>query len=272
MGIYEWLDSLSLRFIDAVVLVDQTMRSHPKLKKLNGVEFRVINNGIPFLPDSAPSNVHTFTRSGAEAVMVEKVGGSEGGERGVRNIVEFCQRGFTLGSIGRLSDEKGFNFLIEALHALRQRGADVRLVIIGEGSQRPVLEKQISALGIDDYVSLSGYVRNAKQMIACFDVFVIPSLTEGLPISLLEAMQAQVPVVATAVGGMPEVLDHGRAGVLVDPGEPISLADEIMKYFLNPNLSRQTAARAFERVNSCYNSRCMAEGYLRIYEKVSALN
>ena len=244
--------------MDAVVLVNQAMRSHSQLKKLSGINFQVVNNGIPVsseTPESPPS-----------CMAIQPF------DHLTKKNIDFCSNGFTLGSIGRLSDEKGFNFLIEALHALRQRGADVRLVIIGEGSQRPFLEKQISALGLDDYVFLPGYVRNAKQMISCFDVFVIPSLTEGLPISLLEAMQAQVPVVATAVGGMPEVLDHGRAGVLVDPGEPISLADEIMKYFLDPNLSRQTTVRAFERVNSSYNSRCMAEEYLRIYEKVSALN
>jgi glycosyltransferase involved in cell wall biosynthesis len=244
--------------MDAVVLVNQAMRNHSRLKKLSGINFEVVNNGIPVssVPPESPSPflaIQPFDHL-------------------TKKIIDFCSNGFTVGSIGRLSDEKGFNYLIEALHALRQRGADVRLVIIGEGNQRFSLEKQIAALGLDDCVLLPGYVRNAKHMIACFDVFIIPSLTEGLPITLLEAMQAQVPVVATAVGGMPEVLDHGRAGVLVDPGEPISLADGIMKYLSDPNLSKQSAAKAFERANSCYNSRCMAEEYLRIYEKVSALN
>jgi len=258
MRAYECLDRWSLRFIDAVVLVNQAMRNHSRLKKLSGINFEVVNNGIPVSSEPPDSPLLCLAIQPFDHLT--------------QKIINFCSNGFTLGSIGRLSDEKGFNYLIEALHALRQRGADVRLVIIGEGNQRFILEKQIAALGLDDCVLLPGYVRSAKHLIACFDVFAIPSLTEGLPIALLEAMQAQVPVVATAVGGMPEVLDHGRAGVLVDPGEHRSLADGIMKYFSDPNLSRQTAAKAFERVNSCYNSRFMAEEYLKIYEKVEVLN
>jgi glycosyltransferase involved in cell wall biosynthesis len=270
MGLYEWLDSLSLRFMDAVVLVDQTMRSHPKLKKLSGVEFRVINNGIPVLPDSAPSNVHTFTRSGTEAASVEKVGGSEGGEWSVSaKIVEFCQRGFTIGAVGRLSPEKGFDHLMDAIAALIAEGRNIQLVIMGEGESRKDLENQSAALGLGDRLLMPGYVPNAKSFLSRLWLFAMPSLTEGLPMVLLEAMAAGVPIVARRVGGIPAMLGQGRAGILVPPLDVVALKEGIRAVMDHPVAARQRAAAAAEHVRTAYSSRAMAERYLDVYRQVA---
>jgi glycosyltransferase involved in cell wall biosynthesis len=269
MGLYEWLDSLSLRFIDAVVLVDNTMQSHPKLKKLNGIKFRVVNNGIPFQPDSAPSNVHTLTRSRAEASSAEEVGGVEGGETSVSaKIVEFCQSGFTIGAVGRLSHEKGFEFLIKASADLVAEGRNIQLVIMGEGELRNDLEHMAAVRGLGDRLLLPGYVPNAKRFLSFLGLFTMPSLTEGLPMVLLEAMAAGVPIVASRVGGIPEVLSQGRTGILVPARDVAALKEGIRAVMDDPAAARQRAADASEHVHTNYSSRAMAEQYLDVYRQV----
>jgi glycosyltransferase involved in cell wall biosynthesis len=254
MRAYEWLDARSLRHIDAVVLVSQAMRSHPRLRNLNGTNFSVVNNGIPFATESAAAAVP------APFDGVEK------------QVIDFCAQGFTVGAIGRLSAEKGFGRLIEALSLLKSQGRDVRLVIVGDGELRSELEGQVRSLGLGGRVMLPGYLQDARRLLTHFKVFVIPSFTEGLPITLLEAMQAVTPVVASAVGGIPEALGHGRDGILVTPGHPGEIAAGIIRCMADPAFARGAASRAQDRVRSEYDSRGMAAAYLRIYRQAAARN
>jgi glycosyltransferase involved in cell wall biosynthesis len=254
MRAYEWLDACSLRHIDAVVLVNQAMRRHPRLRNLNGARFSVVNNGIPLAEESA---------GGVAPPPLDRAEG---------RVVDFCAKGFTVGGIGRLSAEKGFGRLVEALGLLTSQGRDVRLVVIGEGELRGGLEGQVRSLGLSGRVMLPGYLKDARRLLNHFKVFVIPSFTEGLPITLLEAMQAGTPVVASAVGGIPEALGNGRDGILVTPGHPGEIAAGIARCMSDPAFARGAASRAQDRVRSEYDSRGMAEAYLRIYRQAAARN
>jgi glycosyltransferase involved in cell wall biosynthesis len=254
MGLYEWLDSMSLRFIDAVVLVNQAMRNHPNLKKLRGINFKIVNNGIP-----VTSETPEHPSSGLAIQSIDSL---------TKKIIDFCSNGFILGSIGRLSAEKGFRYLIEALSILRQRGVDAYLVIVGEGWERSALENQIETLGLSKHVLLSGYIPNASRLLRHFDIFLLPSLTEGLPITLLEAMQAGVPIVATSVGGIPEVLDYGAAGILVEPGNSISLTEKVMIVRSDAILKKIIVLKAKNRVRSVYSSSSMSKAYRKIYKNI----
>ena len=105
------------------------------------------------------------------------------------------------------------------------------------------------------------------QLIHYFNIFVLPSITEGIPITILEAMQSRIPIVATAVGGIPEVLENDVNGLLAEPGDPSSLANAIKKLWTDSRLAASLADAAYQRVTSLYTSETMATEYLKVYEE-----
>ena len=246
MRIYEWLDSMSLSFIDRVVAVSSGMKEHPRIRDRRGLALEVVPNGIPL-----------------NSVTVSKDADSLHPD-----IVAFCRQGFTIGAIGRLSPEKGFEALLEAVSTLSAQGADIRLVILGEGGLRNSLETAARKLGIEKFGLMPGYVRDAKHYLPFFSLFAMPSLTEGLPIVLLEAMQAAVPIVASRVGGIPEVLQEGRCGLLIEPGDQKALELGIRDVMDDNEAAKRRVLAARERVNNEFSSRIMAEKYLAIYRSV----
>lgn len=243
MKMYEWLDNFSLRFVDAVVLVNRGMLEHPVLKKKKRFHPWIVNNGIVPAADASPGAMDPA-------------------------IPQFCEQGYAIGALGRLSPEKGFNHLIDALAILLRRGKDVRLVIFGEGGKRRELEEQITGLGLDERVRMPGFLPNAGCYLPLFDVLAMPSLTEGLPITLLEAMRAGVPIAASRVGGIPHLLEDGKSGLLVPAAEPAALADAISLLYDQPAIGREMAAVAGHIFQTGYTSERMARGYHQIYSHV----
>ncbi|KAA0890485.1 glycosyltransferase [Oryzomonas rubra] len=244
MMLYEWFDSLALNFIDRIVLVNEAMKSHPKLRNRPRLRMEVVMNGIPLASDPVDG---------------------KGLDREVR---DFCRGGYTLGAIGRFSREKGFDRLIEAVAILAQKRQDIRLVILGDGDLRRELEQKVRELGLENRVLMPGYRENARSYLPFFRVFVLSSLTEGLPLVLLEAMQAGVPVVATSVGGVPEVLQHGKAGILVPAPRAVDLSEGIGRVMMDEALAAEMADRCKKIVVSTYSSRAMAENYAKIYTRL----
>jgi len=143
---------------------------------------------------------------------------------------------------------------------------DIRLVILGEGDERKALEERIKRLGLEERVLMPGYVENAGRYLHLFHLFVLSSLTEGLPIVILEAMRAGVPIVATKVGGVPDVLENGGAGVLVEPSNVEELYEAIGSVIDCPENARQLAIRARQTAKDKYSSSKMSCEYFKIYE------
>jgi glycosyltransferase involved in cell wall biosynthesis len=257
MTIYTWLDSQSFKFMDFRVLVNKGMLSNPKLKGSKKLRFHVINNGIP---------IAGLQTQKSESTLPNTHGAASTDLKG-RKTPTFFHEGIIIGSIGRLSAEKGYPDLIEAISLLRKEGLDARLIVIGEGGQRQHLQETATKCGVSKYVLLPGYFRNARKFISRFDVFAISSLTEGLPITLLEAMQEKTPIVATHVGGIPEVLDNGKAGVLVEPGNPLLLAQAIEMILNNKEQTLKLSEYAYHRVSTKYSSEKMAFEYMKLYEQ-----
>ena len=257
--VYEWLDSISHRFIDAVVLVNKAMMSNPGFKNRNGTNLHVVNNGIP-ISDNQFDNLTIQQLDQSPTQFIDSTN-----QPFDKEIVDFCSQGFTIGSIGRLSPEKGYRYLIEGLGLLLDEGIDARLVIVGKGYDRNQLVRLIERLNLHNRVMLPGYRDNAKNYLPFFNVFAISSLTEGLPITLLEGMQAKTPIVATNVGGIPEVLERGRAGLLVQPCNPDALAEAISCIHRDGQFATELTNTAYQRVTTHYSSKAMALGYLDVY-------
>jgi glycosyltransferase involved in cell wall biosynthesis len=173
-----------------------------------------------------------------------------------------------IGTIARLSEEKGQNHLIAALRILSRQNDAFKAVIIGEGPERQALQTMANDAGLSGRILFAGYRKQAFQYLKHFDVFVLPSLTEGLPITILEAMQAEVPIIATRVGGIPVALENGKSGILVEPGNPNALADAVTRVWSDPQGAAERGKLARESALKKYSSRRMAEDYLRVYERV----
>lgn len=175
---------------------------------------------------------------------------------------------FYIGAIGRLSLEKGFAYLVDSLPYLQAVVGKFKLIILGEGNQRKNLEKQAASLGLQDQVILPGYYDRGYNFLKKIDVFIIPSLTEGLPITLLEAMQASIPIIATQVGGIPRVIEDGETGYLVIPQSPLALAEKIIFVKKNPAKAALVSSNARHVALTKYSSRRMADDYQKVYQNV----
>ncbi len=171
------------------------------------------------------------------------------------------------GWIGRLSREKAPDLLVEALGRL---GADApRGVVVGEGPLTDAARARAAGLGLADRVTLAGRVADAATLMRAFDVLVLSSRTEGTPIVLLEAMAAGVPVVATRVGGVPDVVSD-REAVLVPPEDPAALAEAVRQVLRDPASAAVRAAAARERVASVFAVEPWLARYEALYRSVLA--
>ena len=149
-------------------------------------------------------------------------------------------------SIGRLTGQKGFDILLHAVALLRQRAVQFELTIVGEGPQRAELESLTQELDLQESVRLAGSCSEGAclGLMHSATVFVLASRTEGTPVVCMEAMATGVPVVATAVGGIPEIIEHGVNGILIPPESPTDVADAIEKLLADPDLRKRLAREA----------------------------
>jgi glycosyltransferase involved in cell wall biosynthesis len=146
-----------------------------------------------------------------------------------------------VGTVTRLRAEKGTEHLIRAAPAMLARYRDLTLVIAGDGPLQEELKRLSRALGVDGAIRFLGFREDLPQLLAALDVLVLPSLTEGFPLSLVEALAAGVPVVATRVGGVPEVARDGEDALLVPPGDPAALAARTLEILGHPELADRLA-------------------------------
>lgn len=174
-----------------------------------------------------------------------------------------------VGTIANLYPTKGINYLIDAAHILYSKFhiPDSEFVVIGEGRERKNLESRIKKLGLEKNFFLLGAKPNAAQYLSGFDIFVLPSVKEGFPYTILEAMAAGLPIVATQVGGIPEAITHQKEGLLVPAQNPEALAEAILKLLGDPNLA-QTLARNAENKVSEFSLSAMLARTQRVYEEV----
>jgi len=185
---------------------------------------------------------------------------------GIYNIDALKQQmGFTnrflLSHIARLEEEKGHKYLFEALARIDYQKYDLKLIVVGDGSQKGKLEQLADIYGIADRVVFTGSINDVKPIIAISDIILLPSLAEALGIALLEGMCMGKPCIAAKVGGIPEVIADGLSGILVEPQQPTALREAIVRLLDNPQLmvtmgqkGRQIVGEKFDLKMKVHNS------------------
>lgn len=173
-----------------------------------------------------------------------------------------------MGIVARLSAEKDHETLLEAFSIFRREFSDVDLVVVGGGELLDQLKSSASRLHIESRVHFLGYRSDVPELLAIFDCFVLSSRSEGLSMTLLEAMAAGLPVVATSVGGNQEVVRHEETGLLVPAAEPQRLADALKRIFSNEESARQMGESGLRRVHEHFSLDKMVESYEQIYDEL----
>lgn len=173
-----------------------------------------------------------------------------------------------VGTLARLAPQKGVEYLLRAAAALGEDGRPVTLVIAGDGPLKAPLENTARTLGVD--ARFLGRRPDVAALLGLFDVFVLPSVTEGLPLVVLEAMAVGCPVVATRVGGVPEALEDGRTGRLVPSADPVALAQGVEAALRDRAGTQTMAAAAAERVRRLFSHEQMVRRTLAVYRDALA--
>ncbi len=247
--LYEWLDRRHLKWMDHVVCVSHGQAE--KVRRWCGVpawRISVIHNSAPAraaTPDATESR---------------------------RRLCNLFPDPDAIGGLvlaaGRLSPEKGFVVLIDAAAALVRHRRDVGFVLCGDGRCREELKAHAARLGLTGRFVFAGHRRDVAELMAGADVVAIPSYTEGLPNVALEAGAAGIPVVATAVGGVPEAVLDGLTGYLVPPGDASALAQRVRDLLDDPERRRQFGAAARQRMERHFTFAAQADAYYHLLHRL----
>ncbi len=174
-----------------------------------------------------------------------------------------------IGFIGRLSSEKGPDLFLDAVIPLCQAHPTLQAVMLGDGPEAPRLRERLAAAGLGERVNLPGYQTDSQAWLHQLSVLVLSSRTEGTPLILLEAMRAGVPIVAFAVGGVPDMLEHERSALLVPPGNTSQLAAGISRLLETPALAQSLAREARQRQAQDFHLPLLVAAWLQVYTQAS---
>ncbi|MBE0448834.1 MAG: glycosyltransferase [Actinobacteria bacterium] len=244
MWLYECLDRFALRKMHGIALVSNAMIEEiPDVLK-NSARVRVITNGL---------SIDDLEKRSVEPL-----------EANIENF--FKNHEPVLLGVGRLSKEKGFDRLLPAFKEIKSIFPSAGLLIVGEGNMRNFLEIQRNGLDLENSLLMPGYYPNVPSLLNSANLLVVPSFTEGLPILILEAMAIKTPIIATAVGGIPEVLGEGLGGTVIDNPTKEVLTKELVLALKNPEYTKHKAEWSYSAVRQSYSSEAMASKYKIFYE------
>ncbi len=245
---YEAIDRLVLRWLDAVVCVSEGQAVKVRQSGVPPERVVVIRNAI---------DPTTFAHPDPTA------------RKELETLFEYTPRRI-VGAAGRLSPEKGFDQLIDAAALVTRTAPDAGFVLFGDGPLREALSRRVIERGLTGRFVLAGFRADVGRFLPHLDLGVLSSFSEGLPVILLEIMAAGVPVVATAVGGTPEVIEEGVSGYLVPAGSPEVLARRVLEVLADEAVRREMGQRGRQRVRAEFTFEAQSALYQRLFERLVA--
>jgi len=240
-SVYNKLDRLALRWFSRVAAVsdgvaqklrDSGLGSHRIVRISNGVDLALFDAGTP---------IQTEVRTGVCA---------------------------TVGVVGRLVKEKGCDYFLRAVAEVLPRFPGTKFLFIGDGPERKSLELLTHHLGIHENVVFLGHCNDMPRMYASLDLCVLPSLLEGMPMTVLEAMAAGKPIIATTVGEIPKMMDTNVNGLLVPPGNVPELSSAMIQLLSDASLRQQMGVNARKKARMRFSADAMAQAYIALYDKL----
>lgn len=243
--VYKTIDALTLLKFNAVVAVSNVLKNEIIEKGVKSEKVKVISNGI----DINICNSLELRDS-------------------TRVDLGLTKSHFVIGCVASLTHEKAHSDLLQAFAVVVKTIPESRLVIVGSGILLEELRALATTLGIKEYVVFAGYRKDARALYIVFDVFALVSLTEGLPMAMLEAMATSLPVVVSAVGAIPQVITSMENGILTKPGDIDAIAKSFIKLALDTELRKSLGCNARRDVVENYSVSRMARDYETLYDKV----
>lgn len=228
-----------------VVTVSEDLKSFvTEHTGIPGDRIRVVYNGIDVFPDIAANE-----------------------QARARYEIGLDSQDQIVGAVGSLYPVKGHRYLIAAIPSVIQACPTAKFLLVGRGDQEVPLKEQVKKLGLERYVYFLGLRQDIGRLLSIMDVFVLPSLSEGLSVATLEAMASAKPVVATRVGGNPELVADGETGMLVPSEDSEALAQGITTLLLNKKRARELGQRGRARVEQQFQITMMISEYQKLYRK-----
>jgi glycosyltransferase involved in cell wall biosynthesis len=216
----------------------------------------------------APAERFVVVRLGVE--LGERVTGEQDGRTESRRYLGIGPERFAVGWIGRMTPVKRTDDVLVAFKQLRETGVDAVLCLVGDGPDRPQLEQRAHELGVIRDTLFLGYQEDVAPFYAAFDALILPSSNEGTPVSAIEALAAGRPVVATRVGGVPDVVQEGEDGFLVEPGATDDLAERLARLAREPELRERMGRAGRDRVLPRYAVERLVDDVDRLYRSLLA--
>jgi glycosyltransferase involved in cell wall biosynthesis len=243
VAFFESLDAFYIRFFPKIVAVSPEVRNLMRRYLIPDGKIQVIVNGI---------DMNEFQRNRVARDAIRK---------------EFCadRKVPLIGAFGRISPEKGQKYFVAAAAKVLEVSPEARFIIVGSGPQGEAMMDQAARLGITDRMIFAGFRKNIAEFYSALDLFVLPSLMEGTPMSLLEAMSSELPVIATRVGGVSRIIQHEENGLLVPPGSAEELAAAIIRLLQNADEMKSLSKKAYQTVCGKYSSKRMVDEYMDMY-------
>jgi glycosyltransferase involved in cell wall biosynthesis len=241
---YELIDKIVIRYYDKLIAVSEDIKKQLLSYAVPRNKIFVVHNGI---------DVARFSPRKKGKLKRE---------------FKISARYKIIGTIGKLSKEKGHKYFLKAATEIKKKYSNVKFVIVGEGALKRKLKTLAKKVKIENSVIFVGFREDIPEILDDFDIFVLSSVREGIPLVLLEALAKAKPVVSFEVGGIPEVITNGETGILVQARNYKSLAENVVSLLNKPQLAKKIAKKGQERVKKDFNLEAMTDKYQEIYQQI----
>lgn len=251
-AVYVALDRFTERYVDRFIVVSESLRKKLVEKHhISSEKIVKISNGV---------ETDLFQPGGTDA------------KKKIAREFKLPEKAVLVGSIGRIVWQKGMKYLIQAIKEMDEKQGirDVRCLIVGEGELRSILEKEARDLGLEGRVVFTGFRQDIRDILSALDIFVMPSIREGQPIVLLEAMSMAKPIVCTDIEGINETVDDGSTGILVPPKDPAALSGAVISLLKDRAKADKMAEQAREVAGRNFDIRDKIRQHEELYERLIA--
>jgi len=216
--------------------------------------------------DGIPADTIEVVHSGIDLGRFEGIDGSS-----IRAELGIPVDAPVIGTVAHFAWHKGLEYLVDAAPFVADEIDGVRIVFVGSGSLEEEIKQRAAASGANDQIVFAGFRTDVAQCLDMFDIFVMPSVMEGLCTSILDALAARKPVVASQAGGIPEIIENGETGLLVPPGDAAALAGGLIRALREPELAARMAEQGRQKVQELFSIDAMVEGNVKVYERLLGL-